>query len=154
MTLDTETITALAKEIARAQVTASDDYVDEMIAGWDVEHQAKIGRAGDHTSQDRLNLFHSKRGEIERTIEKEKNDHEAAMESIRKSQEAAEARDAQTIAANQARYDADIARHHADCLVARQNGRQEPAAPNPDAYALTREAVAMEAHREIYRRMF
>jgi hypothetical protein len=154
-TLDAKTIEALAKAIARAQLTAADEFVNENIAAWPDESRRKVGEIGAPmnsngdtlTSAQRLERFRQIRPQAEAAIERAKVQAIETAKQNEANRARREADQSAQIAANQAYYDADVARHKADVIIAQQSGRTEPLAPNPENYALTPDGLARESMR-------
>jgi len=150
--LSKETMARLAKEIARAQLTAADEFVDEAIKDWPEDFKRKVGEVGQLTldgqgnvrvlsAQDRYAAYRSERIGAERAIERAKREQEETEAVIKRSKEAHEQSIQETIARNKAGYDADMARWKAETVIAEQSGRHQPPEPNRENYALTEDEV-------------
>lgn len=109
-------IKQLAREIVIAQLTTTDDYIDESIAGWPEDFQALIPRADDPnaTADARAQAFRVNRRAAERAIEQQQQDEAEFKEKLAQGQQshqqqlqAMEAQDAARFQKEQAIYDAE-----------------------------------------------
>lgn len=152
MTLDTETITALALEISRASLTAADSLIAESTEGWPAEFKATIPALGESTQSQRFEAFLANRANAERAIEKDIQDDARRKsefaEIVRRHQEA----DAATIETNIAHNKAALAVHDAQSLTARQQGFNAP--PEPAMLPETPEALQYAEMGNRYKQMF
>ncbi len=154
--LNAETIDRLARSIARANLTAADEFIEEQTANWLPDNRRKVGEIGAPmdgdgqtlTAAQRLERWRHEKPAAERAIETAKTNAIEQSKQNELNRIRREADESARLEANQARYDADLAQHKAAAIIARQAGRPEPPAPDASKYLLDADALAMQRHRE------
>ncbi len=126
-TLSPETITTLAKAIARAQLTASDDWAEEIAATFPTTFGKKIPAEGSATGPERLKKARELAPEAARHAQ-EKEAQAAVMEKLKTDRAAREAEFAEKEAL---RFKADQGRFVHESYLAKENGHPLPQAPRP-----------------------
>jgi len=126
-TLSPETITALAKNIARANLTASDDWAEEIAATFPATFDKKLPAVGSASGPERLKIARQLAPEAARHAQ-EKEAQAAVMEKLKTDRAAREAEFAEKEAL---RFTAENSRHAHEVYLAKENGRPLPQAPHP-----------------------
>jgi hypothetical protein len=144
-----EQIGQLAKAIARAQLTAADDYIEEATANWLPEHRNQIKDVGydGQTQAQRFEQFRAVRPQADGAVVRANEAKARTTAVIKKMNEDNAARAAAFDEQEALRFKADTARYEADLHVARVNGKPEPQAPTP---VRTLDEVQREGARAAY----
>jgi hypothetical protein len=130
-TLDEKTIKALAREIARAQLTAADDFINESIELWPGEMKGTVPLIGTTTQAERLEEFRKHRGAAEFAMQREakaKADHEKQAQERAAKRERDEA---EFKVREELRFKSESAQWEIDAHEARKAGAPIPAKPLP-----------------------
>lgn len=154
MELNAATMKALAKEIARAQLTAADDLIEEEMAQWSdsVKAQHHVPAASQASQAARWEAFRTHRASAANMMESEARDiaerqarGAAALEEFTRNRE-------RQLEQNLADYEVALAQWEADKVAARNNGTPEPA--RPAAPPLTSEELATAESKARFNEIF
>jgi len=159
--LNAATQKALAKEIARAQLTAADELIDEVTSTWPESVRAKyhVAAPGETTregrvitQQERYEIFRSMRGGAAGMMQREAQEAEKGKAEMTASIARREADELAQIEKHKLENKARLSRYEADRSAAVANGLVEP--QKPPLLPETPEGVVQAAYRQHTKNIF
>lgn len=123
--INEEQMTSLGKAIARAQITAHDDWADEIVGALPEEYHRSLPPVGAKTGEERLKQARA----IEQKARVDEEGRERGRAEVARIVAEREASDAKRLEQFQLEHEAQMAQHRANVARAKANGHPEPSEP-------------------------